>query len=158
MTAEQRRQWVCGWHWLAEHQEPNCRNYCTAFVVDTQTESVRVTIPELDCTLADWDLSLQYVLGMVDTMSVKHVSGHLNTPIPEAGSVDGLAEAKHDFVLAGERADNLVVVGGHELEPDTLGEEVPPCKPDLDNWAGTEVPVESQVVMLADTERVADGR
>ena len=60
-----------------------------------------VTIPELDCTLADWDLSPQYVLGMVDIMS-----------IPDAGSVDELAEAKNDYVLAGERADNLVVVGG----------------------------------------------
>lgn len=89
-----------------------------------------MTIPELDCTLADWDLSLQYVLGMVDMMS-------------EAGSVDGLAEARYNFVLAGERADSLVVVGGHELEPDTLGEEVPPCKPDLDIWTGIEIPVES---------------
>ena len=41
-----------------------------------------VTIPELDCTLADWDLSPQYVLGMVDIMS-----------IPDAGSVDELVEA-----------------------------------------------------------------
>ena len=32
--------------------------------------------------------------------------------IPDAGSVDELAEAKNDYVLAGERADNLVVVGG----------------------------------------------
>jgi hypothetical protein len=119
---------------------------------------VLVTIPELDRKLADWDLSLQYVLGMVDKMSVKHVSGHLNTPIPEVDSVDGLAEAKNGFVLAGERADNLVVVEGHELEPDTLGEGVPPSKPDLDIWAGIEIPVESQVAMLADTEHVADGR
>lgn len=117
-----------------------------------------MTTLELDCTLADWDLSLEYVLGMVDMMPVKHVSGHLNTSIPEAGSVDGLAEAKNDFVLAGERADNLVVVGGHVLEPDTLGEEVSPCKPDLDIWAGIEILVESRVVMLADTEHVADGR
>jgi len=80
---------------------------------------------------------------MVDMMSVKHVSGHPNTPIPEAGLVDGLAEARYNFVLAGERADSLVVVGGHELEPDTLGEEVPPCKPDLDIWKGIEIPVES---------------
>lgn len=90
-----------------------------------------MTIPELDCTLADWDLPLQCALGAVDMMSVKRVSGHLGTPIPEAGSVDGLAEAKNNSVLVGGRLDNLVVVGGHELEQDTLGEEVPPCNPDL---------------------------
>ena len=99
-----------------------------------------MTTPELDCTLADWDLSLQYVLRMVDMM---HVSGHLYKPIPEAGSVDGLAEAKKNSVLVGEREDNLVVVGGHVLEPDTLGEEMPQCNPDLDIWAGIEMPVES---------------
>ena len=40
----------------------------------------------------------------------------------------------------------------------TLGEEAPPCKPDLDIWVEIEIPVENQVVLLADTERVADGR
>lgn len=90
-----------------------------------------LAIPELDCTLADWDLSLQCAQGAVDMMSVKRVSGHLDMLIPEAGSVGGLAEAKNNSVLVGERVDNLVVVGGHELEQDTLCEEVPSCNPDL---------------------------